>query len=54
MRIILCPLLWVVTALIAILAACGISLEWGAHRLVPFQKFLSKKIDGHNDTTGAA
>ncbi len=39
------PALWTVTALIALLAGAGISLEWIASRLVPTQKFLSKTIE---------
>lgn len=44
-RLCLYPVLWLVNCLIALLAALGIGLEWGAGRLVPLQKFLSKKIE---------
>ena len=36
--------LYFVSAVIACFAALGISAEWVAMRLVPFQKLLTKKI----------
>lgn len=46
MKLLAYPALWATTAIIAITASLGIGLEWTASRLVPLQKFLSKKIEG--------
>lgn len=46
MRLVLYPALWLTTAMIWIAAGLGIGLEWTATRLVPLQKFLSRKIEG--------
>jgi hypothetical protein len=45
MRALLVPALWIVTAIISLLAGLGIGLEWAASCLVPLQKFLSKQLE---------
>ncbi|MEO9648798.1 MAG: hypothetical protein ABJ360_22430 [Roseobacter sp.] len=45
MSLILRPLLWAISALISVLTFLGFGLEWTAKRLVPLQKFLSRKIE---------
>lgn len=45
MRLLCRVALWVVTAAILLLEGAGIGLEWTASRLVPMQKFFSKKIE---------
>jgi len=44
MSFVLYPALWVVSGVIFSLLAIGVGCEWTSAKLVPLQKFLTKKI----------